>query len=131
MIHGNKLQGSLIPNRIRETIHGWKKSAAKRKKRLGMYGDDSTIHTDTSTVISLDEDDNHMLEIPESGPITHSEIELQSPSTANASPPVANENSSRVGTPLLRPFASTSSRSPGCPLTDEITRCHSMPSRRD
>ncbi|KAJ8435542.1 hypothetical protein Cgig2_034113 [Carnegiea gigantea] len=88
-----------------ETIHGWKKSAAKRKRRLGIYGDDATIHTDTSTVMSLEEDDHHMLDIPESRPVMHSEIELQSPPPVEASPPAANEDSSRVGTPLLRPSA--------------------------
>ncbi|XP_048498718.1 MLO-like protein 14 isoform X4 [Beta vulgaris subsp. vulgaris] len=127
---GTNYKAALIPHRIRETIHGWKKSAAKRKKRLGVFGDDSTIHTDASTVMSLDDDDNHLLDIPESGPVGQSEIELQSLSAADASPPVTNETSSRVGTPLLRPSASTSSRSPSS-LFIEAPRSFSMPSRRD
>ncbi|XP_056683453.1 MLO-like protein 11 isoform X2 [Spinacia oleracea] len=132
---GTNYKAALIPHRIRETIHGWKKSAAKRKKRVGIYGDDSTIHTDASTVMSLDEHDNHLLDIPESGAamLSHSVIELQSPSTTdNASPPpVANESSSRVGTPLLRPSASISARFPSSLLTDNDPRCSSMPNRRD
>ncbi|KMS97982.1 hypothetical protein BVRB_4g096990 [Beta vulgaris subsp. vulgaris] len=127
---GTNYKAALIPHRIRETIHGWKKSAAKRKKRLGVFGDDSTIHTDASTVMSLDDDDNHLLDIPESGPVGQSEIELQSLSATDASPPVTNETSSRVGTPLLRPSASTSSRSPSS-LFIEAPRSFSMPSRRD
>ncbi|XP_021754850.1 MLO-like protein 11 [Chenopodium quinoa] len=126
---GTNYKAALIPHRIRETLHGWKKSAAKRKKRLGMYGDDSTVHTDASTVISLDEDDSHMLDIRVSGAAAQSEIELQSPSTTDASPPVANESSSRVGTPLLRPSASISARIPSSQQID-VQRCSSMPNRR-
>lgn len=129
---GTNYKAALIPQRIRETIHGWKKSAAKRKKRLGIFGDDSTIHTDTSTIASLDDDDdNQLVDIPEAGDATHCEIELQSPSTVDASPPVANENSSRVATPLLRPAASTSLRLQTEPLTNELKRCFSMPTRKD
>ena len=129
---GTNYKAALIPQRIRETIHGWKKSAAKRKKRLGIFGDDSTIHTDTSTIASLDDDDdNQLVNIPEAGDATHCEIELQSPFTVVASPPVANENSSRVATPLLQPAASRSLRLQTEPLTDELKRCFSMPTRKD
>ncbi|KAH9617891.1 hypothetical protein KSS87_007842 [Heliosperma pusillum] len=104
---GTNYKAALIPQRIRETIHGWKKSATKRKRRLGIYGDDSTVHTDTSTVMSLeeDDDDHQLLDIPETRPVSHSEIELQSPSTMQSSPA---ENSSRGATPLLRPSSSSS-----------------------
>ncbi|KAE8660262.1 MLO-like protein 11 [Hibiscus syriacus] len=54
---GTNYKAALIPQRIRETIHGWGK-AARRRRRLGRFTDDSTIHTDTSTVMSLEEDDH-------------------------------------------------------------------------
>ncbi|KAJ0102961.1 hypothetical protein Patl1_04612 [Pistacia atlantica] len=50
---GTNYKAALIPQRIRETIHGWKKEA-RRKRRHGLFPDDSTIHTDTSTVMSLE-----------------------------------------------------------------------------
>lgn len=55
---GTNYKAALIPRRIRETIHGWGK-AARRKRRLGHFTDDSTIHTvtDASTVASLEEYD--------------------------------------------------------------------------
>ncbi|KAM0835959.1 hypothetical protein ACQ4PT_062611 [Festuca glaucescens] len=52
---GSKYKAALIPNRIRETMHGWGKAARKRRKKR--RGDDSTIRTETSTVCSLDYDD--------------------------------------------------------------------------
>ncbi|KAF9666796.1 hypothetical protein SADUNF_Sadunf16G0265800 [Salix dunnii] len=106
---GTNYKAALIPQRIRETIHGLAK-AARRKRRHGNFTDDSTIHTDTSTVMSLEEDDHLLLDIPEigDGPVT--QIELQPASFIPVSPgPVANETSSRAGTPLLRPSASVSS----------------------
>ncbi|KAK9756316.1 hypothetical protein RND81_01G088500 [Saponaria officinalis] len=126
---GTNYKAALIPQRIRETIHGWKKSAARRKRRLGIYGDDSTVHTDTSTVMSLDEDDHQLLDIPETRPVAHSEIELQSPSTV-ASSPVANENSSRGATPLLRPFTSGSSTSFNFSATG-VSRSSETPTKRE
>ncbi|KAG5254999.1 MLO protein [Salix suchowensis] len=105
---GTNYKAALIPQRIRETIHGLAK-AARRKRRHGNFADDSTIHTDTSTVMSLEEDDHLLLDIPEigDGPVT--QIELQ-PAFISVSPgPDANETSSRAGTPLLRPSASVSS----------------------
>ncbi|KAF2286004.1 hypothetical protein GH714_009619 [Hevea brasiliensis] len=98
---GNNYKAALIPQRIRETIHGWGK-AARRKRRHGIFTDDSTIHTDTSTVLSLEEDDHPYLDVGETAANTHAEVELQPVSTISNSPaPIANETSSRVGTPLL------------------------------
>jgi mlo protein len=56
---GSKYKAALIPNRIRETMHGWGKDARKRRRKR--RGDDSTIRTETSTVCSLDyeDDDDH------------------------------------------------------------------------
>lgn len=108
---GTNYKAALIPQRIRETIHGWKK-AARRKRRLGIYNDDSTIHTctDTSTVVSVEEDDREFLDGPATDVNALDGVELQPVSSVMTSPfPVANETSSRVGTPLLRPSASVSS----------------------
>ncbi|KAI4342479.1 hypothetical protein MLD38_027106 [Melastoma candidum] len=111
---GTNYKAALIPQRIRETIHGWKKSARRRRK-LGMTTDDSTIHTDTSTVMSLDEDDRGLADEPSITIDKGGEVELhiqQSPEEIPlpiTSPLAANETtSSKAGTPLLRPCASVS-----------------------
>lgn len=105
---GTNYKAALIPHRIRETIHGWGK-AARRKRRLGMFTDDSTIHTDTSTVMSVEEDDNRLFDTPETVHRGCMEIEIPPASHMTLDPsPVANETSSRAGTPLLRPSASVS-----------------------
>lgn len=126
---GTNYKAALIPQRIRETIHGWKK-AARRKRRHGGYTDDSTIHTDTSTVVSLEEYDQPMLESPNIAPNRHFEIELQPPDT-NISPPAANKTSSRFGTPLLRPSPSISLTN-ALPSfqTDGLPRSSSLPIRK-
>ncbi|GAB4846385.1 MLO-like protein 11 [Ancistrocladus abbreviatus] len=128
---GTNYKAALIPQRVRETIHGWKKTA-KRKRRLGIYGDDSTIHTDTSTVMSLEEDDNQLLDIPEDQTVTDSVIELQPTSASTASRShFANETSSRVGTPLHRPSSSLSYAKASRFELEGFARSSSMPSRRD
>lgn len=126
---GTNYKAALIPQRIRETIHGWGK-AARRKRRHGNFTDDSTIHTDTSTVMSLEEDDHQLLDIPEigDGPVT--QIELQSAFISVSPGPVANETSSRIGTPLLRPSASVSSSETPNLNVEGILRSSSMPVRR-
>ncbi|GMH24294.1 hypothetical protein Nepgr_026137 [Nepenthes gracilis] len=124
---GTNYKAALIPQGIRETIHGWKKSARK-KRRLGIYTDDSTMHTDTSTVMSLEED-NPLLDIPEN----MAEIELQPASSAAATIPSAttNEALSRVGMPVLRHSASLpSSMAPRSELL-AVARALSMPARRE
>ncbi|KAL5802825.1 hypothetical protein ACOSQ3_031274 [Xanthoceras sorbifolium] len=126
---GTNYKAALIPQRIRETIHGWGK-AARRKRRHGLL-DDSTIHTDTSTVMSLEEDEHQLIDICETSNQTGNDIELQQPNVTNPSP-VANETSSRAATPLLRPCATISSRT--MPLsfeTEGISRSSSMPVRRE
>ncbi|KAL7103605.1 hypothetical protein ACP275_08G190000 [Erythranthe tilingii] len=118
---GTNYKAALIPQRIRETIHGWGKAARRRRRRLGIFADDSTVHTDTSTVISVEEyndDTNELTDSPRFSLQSRSQVELQ-PTFTNAaasdqSPPpsavvVANETSSRIGTPLLRPYDSISS----------------------
>ncbi|KAK3037936.1 hypothetical protein RJ639_031827 [Escallonia herrerae] len=128
---GTNYKAALIPQRIRETIHGWGKEARRRRRRLGIFTDDSTVHTDTSTVLSLEEDDHQVLDSPRAAPGAGAQIELQRPTVImTGHSPVANETSSRVGTPLLRPSASVSSSSPATLLPDNITRSLSLPSRR-
>ncbi|KAK7335302.1 hypothetical protein VNO80_27080 [Phaseolus coccineus] len=115
---GTNYKAALIPQRIRETIHGWGK-AARKKRRHGMFPDDSTIHTDTSTVLSIEEDDQ-LIDTPE--------VELQPVTAVTSTPsPIANESSSRVVTPLLRPSASISSVHSSS-KAEVIIRCSSMPS---
>ncbi|KAL8167319.1 hypothetical protein V2J09_008818 [Rumex salicifolius] len=133
---GTNYKAALIPQRIRETIRGWKKSA-RRKRRLGFFDDSTTIRTETCSVVSLEEydDQQQTLDGPESGPLAQTEIELQEQDTcfngaSPSSPTAANESSSRVGTPLLRHIASASARmNPS--VSAVVTRSASMPSRSD
>lgn len=60
---GSNYKAALIPPRIRvTTIHGWRKAARKRRKRWRSI-DDSTIHTETSMVCSVEEEED-LLEDP-------------------------------------------------------------------
>lgn len=127
---GTNYKAALIPQRIRETIHGWGK-AARRKRRHGHFTDDSTIHTDTSTVMSLEDDDHELLDSHGTATGACTEIELQPASAITASSsPVANETSSRVSTPLLRPSASVSSSVILNIKMEDVPRSLSMPIRR-
>ncbi|KAI3457477.1 hypothetical protein Pfo_014140 [Paulownia fortunei] len=124
---GTNYKAALIPQRIRETIHGWKK-AARRRRRLGGFADDSTVHTDTSTVISVEEYDSQLPDTPRFAPTAGAEIELQPPSIfISGHSAVAIGTSSRVGTPLLRPSASISSPVSLRILPDMVQRSSSMP----
>ena len=125
---GTNYKASLIPKRIRETIHGWGK-AARRKRRHGCFTD---IHTETSTVMSLEEDDHQLIDIHEDDNGTYTEIELQPPPNVTSSPsPIANETSSRVGTPLLRSSASISESTISSFQKEDFQRSSSMPVRRE
>ncbi|KAL0362699.1 UNVERIFIED_CONTAM: MLO-like protein 11 [Sesamum calycinum] len=124
---GTNYKAALIPQRIRETIHGWGK-AARRKRKMGGFADDSTVHTDTSTVISVEEYDDDMLDSPRFPPQADAETELQPPSVAsNGHRTVPNETSSRFGTPLLRPSASISSSVSPTIVPETIQRSSTMP----
>lgn len=126
---GSNYKAALIPQRIRETIHGWGKEA-RRKRRLGIFTDDSTIRTETSTVASLDEDDQQLLDSPRPAPVA-TEIELQPPTIIITDhSPAPNENSSRIGTPLLRPSATISSALSSSLMPEMVTRSNSMPTRK-
>ncbi|XVE80165.1 hypothetical protein DITRI_Ditri14bG0117800 [Diplodiscus trichospermus] len=128
---GTNYKAALIPQRIRETIHGWGK-AARRKRRHGRFTDDSTIHTDTSTVMSLEEYDHQLIDVHEDGNGTYTEIELQPPPNITSSPSsVANETSSRVGTPLLRTSASISASTISSFQKEDFQRSSSLPTRRE
>ncbi|KAL1563691.1 MLO-like protein 11 [Salvia divinorum] len=126
---GTNYKAAMIPHNIRETIHGWGK-AARRRRKMGIFTDDSTIHTDTSTVMSLEEDDHQLIDSPRFSPQSAAEIELQQTTVAisdDQSPPSANEASTRVGTPLLHPSASVSSSVSNRILQETAPRSSSMP----
>ncbi|KAL3645483.1 MLO-like protein 11 [Castilleja foliolosa] len=126
---GSNYKAAIIPQGIRETIHGWKK-AARRRRRLGGFADDATV-TDTSTVMSLEEYDSDQL--PDTPRFTNAsaEIELQTHNIFmndnDHSIRVANENSTRVGTPLLQHSASISSPVSLRILPEVVERSSSMP----
>ncbi|KAF8411163.1 hypothetical protein HHK36_003706 [Tetracentron sinense] len=126
---GTNYKAALIPQRIRETIHGWGK-AARRKRRLGIVTDDSTIHTDTSTVMSIEENENQLLESPTTATGTCTKIELQPVPIITINPsPIANKISSRIDIPFLQSSASLSFTTSGL-QKDGIPRSSSMPMRR-
>lgn len=130
---GTNYKAALIPQRIRETIRGWGKET-RRRRRHGHFTDESTVHTDTDTVLSLDDNDCQILDSPRLTSTNHvSEIELQPPTIiiSNSQFPFSNQSSSRAGMSLLRPFSSISSRtSPRSIYREELTRSSSMPARR-
>ncbi|GKA74155.1 MLO-like protein 11 [Tanacetum coccineum] len=114
---GTNYKAALIPQRIRETIKGWRKEAKRRRRKSGIYGDDSTIHTETSTVISLEEFDHQELNSPraETTPAKHLELELQPPGVMTP------------GTPRLRPSACVSFSASLNFLQEPVTRSYSLP----
>ena len=132
---GTNYKAALIPKKIRETIHGWGKQARK-KRRHGVF-DDSTIHTDTSTVLSIEEDDDNRsveaLPAAMEYVIAGNEVELQ-PADGATSPPsaVANETSSRAATPLLHHSASISTSASSFSFRlGKISRSSSLPTGRN
>nr|XP_043628581.1 MLO-like protein 11 [Erigeron canadensis] len=112
---GTNYKAALISQRIRETIHGWRKEAKRRRRKLGIYCDDSTIQTETSTVISFEEFDHQELDSPQTGmtPVESLEVELQPHHVVN-------------GLPHLRTSASVSSVLPTF-LQERVTRSDSLP----
>ncbi|XP_019091400.1 PREDICTED: MLO-like protein 11 [Camelina sativa] len=138
---GTNYKAALIPQRIRETIRGWGK-ATRKKRRHGIYGDDSTVRTETSTVASIEEYDHQVLDVTETSLQQQqqqqqqqgTELEMQ-PIQPRSDCVVPNETSSRVGTPLLRPWLSISSptntelRSE--PIEPPLSRSSSLPVRRE
>ncbi|KAG7537818.1 Mlo-related protein [Arabidopsis suecica] len=134
---GTNYKAALIPQRIRETIRGWGK-ATRRKRRHGIYGDDSTVRTETSTIASIEEYDHQVLDVTETSfEQQHkqqgtTELELQP--IQPRSDCVPNESSSRVGTPLLRPWLSISSPTTTIELREEpmetLSRSSSLPNEK-
>ncbi|GMY31769.1 MLO-like protein 11 [Fagus crenata] len=127
---GTNYKAALIPERIRETIHGWGKAARRRRRKHGNF-DDSTIHTDTSTVRSLEEDDHELFDASGTSTGACTEIELQPAAITIDPSPVANETSNRMGTPLLRPCASVSPSATWTFALEGIPRSSSLPTRRE
>ncbi|XP_023551131.1 MLO-like protein 11 isoform X1 [Cucurbita pepo subsp. pepo] len=126
---GTNYKAALIPQRIRETIHGWGK-AARRKRRLGMFTDDTTIHTETSTVMSIEDDDRRLIDDTYETTTDYTTIELQPTSVQEQSDPVVNEWPSRARTSLLQPSASLSSPVDPKLEVENFMRSFSMPVKR-
>ncbi|KAG1359563.1 MLO-like protein [Cocos nucifera] len=128
---GSNYKAALIPQRIRETIHGWGKAARKRRKHRRSI-DDSTIHTETSTVCSIEEDEE-LLEDPSDN--SYVRIELQPTSTMNTS--VIDSDHSTIGNghsnysgaeaPLLQSVSVPSSPTLSGLRGNGISRSVSMP----
>ncbi|KAK9077496.1 hypothetical protein SSX86_005833 [Deinandra increscens subsp. villosa] len=116
---GTNHKAALIPQRIRETIQGWRKEA-KRRRKLGIYGDCSTVQTETSTVVSLEDFENQQLGSPptEAAPGDDLAVELQLPTVMT------------FHAPRVRPSVSISSSvSPGF-LLETVTRSYSLPAQK-
>ncbi|KAL3576673.1 hypothetical protein D5086_021956 [Populus alba] len=127
---GTNYKAALFPPRIRETIHGWWKAATSGKRRHASFTDDSTMHRDTSTLMS-EEDNHHLLDIPENDADPVTQIELQPASFISVRPTtVANETSSGVANPFLRHSASVSSSETSNFHVEDLPRSSSMPVRR-
>ncbi|KAL9259059.1 MLO-like protein [Drosera capensis] len=131
---GSNYKAALVPQRIRETLHIWKKSVEK-KRRHGHHREDSTIRTETSTVMSLEDYDDRLLDIPEtSGIPMASYIELQPtslPMMATPSLVTYGPSTSRSGSPLLGHSASMSSSTSSRLDLQAVARSSSMPARRE
>ncbi|XP_010460273.1 PREDICTED: MLO-like protein 14 [Camelina sativa] len=125
---GTNYKAALLPQRVRETINGWGK-ATRRKRRHGLYGDDSTVRTETSTVASVEEYNDQVLDVSEPSPVQSNELELQLIRQRGA-----YGNSSSVETPILRPCASISSTTFSrlhTETTESLSRSSSLPMRRE
>ncbi|KAB5534651.1 hypothetical protein DKX38_017737 [Salix brachista] len=126
---GTKYKAALIPQIIRETLLGLGK-AARRKTRDGIFTDDPTMHTDTRTVM-FEEENHHLLDIPENDAVPATQIEFQPASFIPASPTtVANETSCRAATRFLRPSASVPSSERSNFHVEDMPRSSSMPVRK-
>ncbi|KAG6685587.1 hypothetical protein I3842_12G118900 [Carya illinoinensis] len=126
---GTNYKAALIPQGIRETVHVWRNKA--RRRRLGILTDNSTVNPDTSMVMSIEEDHELLDDAPETSSGALTEIEMQpTPGSATNPSTVANETSSRVSAPLLRPSASVSSSVTLSSKIEGISRSCSMPIRR-
>nr|CAD1830740.1 unnamed protein product [Ananas comosus var. bracteatus] len=133
---GTNYKAALIPQSIRETIHGWGKAARKRRKhRRGI--DESTIHTETSTVCSLEENEQELFGDPSDN--SYIQIELQPPSTCTDDPDgdhpnVGNgySNYSSSNAPLLSHCSISVPSSPSLSSNrrNGISRSVSMPAWR-
>lgn len=129
---GSNYKAALIPQRIREVMHGWGK-ATRRKKRHGLLTDESTIRTETSTICSIEEDDQLLDEEPHNtrttngtNPLSVEMIEIP-PNPCLHEMHFPNHSSSRVGTPLLRSVSTVSPSIVMAMLGSEVSRSSSMP----
>ncbi|RWW24058.1 hypothetical protein BHE74_00024958 [Ensete ventricosum] len=134
MVMGSNYKAALLPQSIRDTIHGWGKAARKRRKhRRGM--DESTIHTETSTVCSIEEDEQELLEDPSDH--SYIQIELQPSSTITTTitnsdhPTVSNGGSTYNNDDVALLHSLSVPSSPALSGRGSgISRCASMPNWR-
>lgn len=94
-----------------------------------MFTDDTTIHTETSTVMSLEDDDHRLIDDTPEITSGYTAIELQ-PTVQDESDSVANERPSRARMPLLQPSASLSSPVDHKFEVERFMRSSSMPVKR-
>ncbi|XP_039135401.1 MLO-like protein 14 [Dioscorea cayenensis subsp. rotundata] len=129
---GSNYKAALIPQRIRETIHGWGK-AAKKRRRHRRSVDESTIRTETSTVCSIEEDEqllddhyNHsfiQIELQPNASIGSADNDQHSPAADESTIYSTNSN-----TPLLHcSFSVPTSPSLSDSRGNGISRSASMP----
>lgn len=133
---GSNYKAALIPQRIRETIHGWGKDARKRRKHRRGY-DESTIRTETSTVCSLTDDERDTLDDATDSAYIQMELQDTVP-TAPASPLQGIHPATRNGSstyvsahaPLLSPSLSVPTSPCLSSRGNGISRSSSMPAWR-
>ncbi|KAJ4785154.1 MLO-like protein [Rhynchospora pubera] len=126
---GSNYKAALIPERIRQTMHGWGKAARKRRKHRRGF-DESTIRTETSTVCSLDEGDQELLDDESTSRPRFVQIELQPSGTKNrfSTATSAQVSTNGSGAPLLQSSASLpASPSIGDHRVNGVQRSNSMP----
>lgn len=124
---GTNYKAALIPQRIRETMHGWGKAVRKKRRHGGGITDGSTIYTETSTVCSIEDEQQLLEDPPTADPCIG--IELQPAAPADPSQ-FTNDDPSTMGAPLLRSSASVSSGSQSDALPKGVFRSFSMPECR-
>lgn len=124
---GTNYKAALIPQRIRDTIHGWGKAVRKKRRHGRGTTDDSTIYTETSTIFSVEDEQQLLEDPPTANPCNGIELQPAAPTDPSQ---FANENSSRMGTPLLRPSASVSSGSQSDTQRNGFMRSASVPGYR-
>ncbi|XP_039001509.1 MLO-like protein 14 [Hibiscus syriacus] len=97
---GTNFKAALIPQGVRETIHGWGKEARRsRRRRRRRFVNDSAIQTDTSRVLSANDGYHGLIDIHGTRGSTSNGIEMQA---AGRATPKQTFSSSLKKTEFLR-----------------------------